>query len=499
MINFVNNGLDDLIVKSLGHLPHNPNHEGQHLEYEQTKGQSPHIEGFWKDDVPPDKADAHHNHQQQPTNQQNQQHSTNQQHPTHQNNPNQSHSNTNSSTASQANSNEGNHPQGNSQGTAQSQQSEQNKVESQTKVEPIGWKPRPYEEYREFLDEFDESEFVVNLNLKRFVFWKVVAPIVDLKGVKDWQNRPLEIDGSNPHHFYVKCESRFADFMEQKYLEEELSKIRPKLGGWDIRNPNIPQEIKTKYETEYKEQVETTVRNKVLENVDTDVRELAKSMIDAVKNPKLKREGQNSSEKYDETDLAGTTEFIGDKVTVVVAHSGKIMTFYPTSLDRRLALERGWKDDSINAELYMEVYIANHPQWLAGYTEEQREFLENRIKISHIPKKEQYFSEIDFIEPPRASQQPVQNQQPRQNQQRQNQQRPNQRTNQQGQRQNQQRPQQRQQSRNTENMSLEEKLLNLKNKFSRSIKLLELQRNYTRRDNYESFYKSWGNGSTFGE
>lgn len=188
------------------------------------------------------------------------------------------------------------------------------------------------------LDPKDEVIDFVNKNL--------VDPLKSLSGkVKDHRGLDLDISSVNRHHFYQRAEFRISQYVEQYITEKHYHDLRMTL-GYDIRDPEVDPAIKAKFE-EMRDIFEQHIRDDIDANADAMAKELCERLVDTVKNP-LWLEAGNNSRQYDDKRKEGTTEFHSKDFTVIVAHSGTLMTFWPKSAGERFAIEQGWRGATKN-------------------------------------------------------------------------------------------------------------------------------------------------------
>lgn len=184
------------------------------------------------------------------------------------------------------------------------------------------------------LDPKDEVVDFVNKNL--------VEPLKALNGtIKDHRGLNLDINGTNEHHFYQRAEFRISQYVEQYITEKHYHDLRMTL-GYDVRDADAPPDIKAEFET-FRDIFEQHIRDDIDANADAMAKELCDGLIDTIKNPLWMEEGKNTTRRFDDPRREGSTEFHSKNFTVIVAHSGTIMTFWPNSAGERFAIEQGWR------------------------------------------------------------------------------------------------------------------------------------------------------------
>lgn len=184
------------------------------------------------------------------------------------------------------------------------------------------------------LDPKDEVVDFVNKNL--------VEPLKALKGtIKDHRGLDLDILSTNEHHFYQRAEFRISQYVEQYITEKHYHDLRMTL-GYDIRDDDVPPDIKAEFET-FRDVFEQHIRDDIDANADAMAKELCDGLIDTIKNPLWMEEGKDTTRRFDDPRKNGATEFHSKNFTVIVAHSGTLMSFWPNSAGERFAIEQGWR------------------------------------------------------------------------------------------------------------------------------------------------------------
>lgn len=187
----------------------------------------------------------------------------------------------------------------------------------------------------EYPDPDPKSETVA------FVNRNLVSPLKALSGkVADCRGRKLSITGCNKKHLYQRVESRFAQYIEQYITERHYHNLRMAL-GYDVRDSSTPESIKLEFQ-KFRDVFEQHIRDDIVSNSDAMAKGICKKLIETVKNPLFVKEGNNGM-TFQNSSQEGTTEFHSKEFTVVIAHSGSIMTFWPNSAGERFAIEHGWK------------------------------------------------------------------------------------------------------------------------------------------------------------
>lgn len=182
------------------------------------------------------------------------------------------------------------------------------------------------------LEPKDEVVDFINKNL--------VLPLRAAKGkIKDCRGINLEVYSTNERHFYQRAELRISQYVEQYVTEKHYHDLRMTL-GYDIRDPATPPEIKMQFET-FRDVFEQHIRHDIDANADTMAKELCDGIIDTLTNPLWKKEGHNKENQNSIKN--GITEFHSKKFTVIVAHNGTLITFWPKSAGERFAIEQGWR------------------------------------------------------------------------------------------------------------------------------------------------------------
>ena len=183
------------------------------------------------------------------------------------------------------------------------------------------------------LDPKDEVIDFVNKNL--------VEPLKALKGtIKDHRGLDLDINGTNEHHFYQRAEFRISQYVEQYITEKHYHDLRMTL-GYDVRDSGVPPDIKAEFET-FRDIFEQHIREDIDANADAMAKELCEGLIDTIKNPLWREEGK-TTRRFDDPRREGSTEFHSKNFTVIVAHSGTLISFWPKSAGERFAIEQGWR------------------------------------------------------------------------------------------------------------------------------------------------------------
>lgn len=174
-----------------------------------------------------------------------------------------------------------------------------------------------------------------------FVNQHLVDPLKALSGkVSDCNGRKLIIRGCSKKHLYQRAEFRITQYVEQYITEKHYHDLTTVL-GYDIRDSSAPDSTKLEFQ-KFKDVFEQHIRDDINANADAMAKELCKKLIDTVKNP-LFIKGGNNTMTFQNSSQEGTTEFHSKEFTVVIAHSGYILTFWPTTAGERFAIEHGWR------------------------------------------------------------------------------------------------------------------------------------------------------------
>lgn len=188
------------------------------------------------------------------------------------------------------------------------------------------------------LDPKDEVVEFMNKNL--------VEPLKSLSGtIKDCRGLDLEITAVNKRHCYQRAEFRISQYIHQYITEKHYHDLRMVL-GYDVRDPDTPADVKAEFEKS-RDVFEQHIQDDIDANADAMAKELCEGLVDTVKNPLWLKEG-NNSKQFGDPLKEGTTEFHSKDFTVLVAHSGTIMTFWPNSAGERFAIEQGWRGATQN-------------------------------------------------------------------------------------------------------------------------------------------------------